>query len=91
VRCSASRKPEGLEIVVSDLGIGIPEADQKKLFEAFHRADNVGNRQGTGLGLNIALRAIELLDGKIDFKSKQNEGSTFLVLLPDQKSKENNQ
>ncbi|NDV63533.1 PAS domain-containing protein [Puniceicoccales bacterium CK1056] len=91
VRCSASRKPEGVEIIVRDTGIGIPEADQKKLFEAFHRADNVGNRQGTGLGLNIALRAIELLDGSIEFQSKQDEGSTFLVLLPEKNTKEENQ
>lgn len=90
VRCTAARTPEGLEIVVRDTGIGIPEADQKKLFEAFHRAENVGNRQGTGLGLNIALRAIELLGGSIDFNSKQGEGSTFLVLLPENNKHEEN-
>ena len=88
VYCEAGIRPEGLQISVSDSGIGIPEADQKKLFDAFHRAGNVGNRQGTGLGLNIALRAVELLDGSIEFSSKQDEGSTFLVLLPIQTNRE---
>jgi PAS domain S-box-containing protein len=90
VVCSASLSTEGLRIVVRDSGIGIPEEDQKKLFEAFHRADNVGTRQGTGLGLNIALRAVELLEGKLEFKSKQDEGSTFLVVLPNPDSIQGN-
>lgn len=71
-----------LEITVTDMGIGIPMKDHEHLFEAFHRADNVGTRQGTGLGLNIALRAAELLGGTMTFTSEQGAGSSFFVNLP---------
>jgi PAS domain S-box-containing protein len=82
VKCRVSQTPETIEFSIHDEGIGIPEADQEKLFEAFHRAGNVGTRAGTGLGLNIVLRAVELLGGNITFTSKENTGSTFTVSLP---------
>lgn len=82
VLCRAEETPDHLLLTVQDHGIGIPEADQARLFEAFHRAANVGTRQGTGLGLNIALRAVELLDGEIHFTSQENSGSTFSVRIP---------
>ncbi|MEP4095977.1 PAS domain-containing sensor histidine kinase [Reichenbachiella sp.] len=72
------------QIVVSvkDHGIGIPEEDQKNLFGSFFRASNVGNIQGTGLGLNIIKRYTELLGGGITFSSSEGEGTTFSVRLP---------
>ena len=71
-------------ITVSDNGIGIPEADQKHLFEAFFRAHNTGNIPGTGLGLNIVARYTHLMNGKIDFKSALNKGTSFTItfLMP---------
>lgn len=71
-----------LECTVKDQGIGIPDKDHSKLFEPFHRASNVGNRQGTGLGLNIALRAVELLHGSLSFDSQQGTGTSFVVRIP---------
>ena len=82
VRCLAKEEDQHLVLTVEDQGIGIPEADQGRLFEAFHRAVNVGTRQGTGLGLSIAHRAVELLGGEITFTSCEDRGSTFSVLLP---------
>lgn len=70
-------------IKVKDEGIGIPEEEQKNLFGKFYRARNVTNIQGTGLGLNIVKRYVELLEGDISFISKQNEGTVFSVLFPD--------
>ncbi len=67
---------------VIDHGIGIPQDEQKNLFERFFRADNVTNIQGTGLGLNIVKKYVKLLGGKIEFKSKEGEGSTFCVRIP---------
>lgn len=67
---------------IQDQGIGIPEEDQKHLFERFFRAHNVTNLQGTGLGLNIVKRYLDLMGGKIEFTSKENEGTTFKVSLP---------
>lgn len=69
-------------ITVKDEGIGIPEEEQKNLFEKFYRAKNAAGIQGTGLGLNIVKRYIELLDGNITFVSKHNEGTTFTITFP---------
>ncbi len=69
-------------IKIKDNGIGIPENEQKHLFEAFFRAQNTGNTPGTGLGLNIVLRYVKLMNGKIDFKSIVNEGSLFTLSFP---------
>ncbi|HSM81085.1 MAG TPA: CBS domain-containing protein [Nodosilinea sp.] len=67
---------------VIDHGIGIPPEDQVKLFEAFHRANNVGNISGTGLGLVIAKRSVEAHQGQISFVSAAGVGTTFTVVLP---------
>jgi len=69
-------------VTVKDQGIGIPEEEQKNLFGKFFRARNALNIQGTGLGLNILKRYVELLDGKIHFKSKLEEGTTFTIDFP---------
>jgi PAS domain S-box-containing protein len=71
-----------LDIAVIDQGIGIPKEDLKHLFERFFRASNAGQVQGTGLGLNIVKRYIELLNGEIKFTSEEGKGSTFTVMLP---------
>lgn len=73
---------EQLNISISDKGIGIPEEDHENMFERFFRARNVTNIQGTGLGLNIVSKYVELLDGKIYFQSKYGEGTTFFVEVP---------
>ena len=69
-------------IVIKDQGIGIPKSDQIHLFERFFRASNVTNIQGTGLGLHIVGRYIELLNGNIQYKSELEKGSTFTITLP---------
>jgi two-component system sensor kinase FixL len=66
-------------ITIQDNGIGIPDADQKHLFEPFFRAHNTGNIAGTGLGLNIVARYTHLMKGKIDFKSVVNQGTLFTI------------
>jgi PAS domain S-box-containing protein len=69
-------------ITVKDNGIGIPEADQKHLFEAFFRAHNTGSIPGTGLGLNIVARYAGLMNGRVDFKSNVNQGTLFTMTFP---------
>jgi PAS domain S-box-containing protein len=71
-----------IRITIKDNGIGIPESDQPLLFERFFRAQNAGNIQGTGLGLNIVKKYVELLEGEISFVSKLDLGSTFIVIIP---------
>jgi two-component system sensor kinase FixL len=73
---------ENCIITVKDNGIGIPEADQKHLFEAFFRAHNTGNIPGTGLGLNIVARYADLMKGTVNFKSDVNKGTLFTISFP---------
>ncbi|GAB3167874.1 PAS domain-containing sensor histidine kinase [Telluribacter humicola] len=70
---------------IEDQGIGIPEKDQPYVFDRFFRAQNAGNAQGTGLGLNIVKKYIDLLNGEITFKSEFGKGTTFYVKLPNHK------
>ena len=67
---------------IQDQGIGIPDEDQKHLFESFHRAKNVGNIQGTGLGLSIIKKSVDLHQGTIIYHSRLGQGSKFTVTLP---------
>ena len=67
---------------ITDHGIGIPEDEQKCIFDRFYRARNALNIEGTGLGLHIVQKCVHLLNGTIAFESKLNEGTTFNVILP---------
>jgi len=71
-----------LEIRVMDQGIGIPKEEQHHIFERFYRANNATNIDGSGLGLNIVKKYVQLLNGTIDFRSEINVGTTFTVILP---------
>ncbi|MEZ4801060.1 MAG: sensor histidine kinase [Flavobacteriales bacterium] len=54
----------------------------KNIFERFYRGQNAANIQGTGLGLNIVLKYLEMLHGTIDFISRENKGTTFYLEFP---------
>ena len=71
-------------VEVEDKGIGIPEKDQKKIFEKFFRvsAGNVHNVKGSGLGLSIVKHVVDAHKGKIELFSEINRGSKFKLLLP---------
>jgi PAS domain S-box-containing protein len=69
-------------IDIIDQGIGIPEEEQKQLFNRFFRAGNVTNIEGTGLGLNIVKKYLSLINGEITFASKEHIGTTFTVEIP---------
>lgn len=66
-------------VTIKDNGIGIPDADQKHLFQPFFRAHNTGSIPGTGLGLNIVLRYAGLMKGEVQFESRINQGTTFIL------------
>ncbi len=71
-----------LVATVSDHGIGIPKAEQGKLFDRFFRGGNVGIVEGTGLGLSIVKKCIEMLEGEISFESEAGKGTIFHVSVP---------
>lgn len=66
-------------LTVKDSGIGISEEDKQHLFERFFRGANVTNIQGTGLGLHIVERYVELMNGSIDCKSELEKGTSFII------------
>ncbi len=84
-----SANEEGSTFTVIDNGIGIPEEEQKFMFQRFFRANNVMNINGTGLGLNIVKRYVDILNGEISFTSKLNEGSKFYFTLPKHQHEKN--
>lgn len=82
VRTNVKYKNSNLLFTVADEGIGISEEDQKRLFAPFERMDNAHQIKGTGLGLNISKRLIELMKGHIKVSSKLNEGTRISLTLP---------
>ncbi len=82
VKFVVGRLPDRVEFTVRDHGIGIPEEDQARLFESFHRARNVGNISGTGLGLSIVKKAVDRHGGTIRVDSRAAAGTTFHVSIP---------
>jgi PAS domain S-box-containing protein len=82
IHCSTVVEDQHLKIMVRDEGIGIPKEDQVHLFSRFFRAHNVENIQGTGLGLNIVKRYVDLLNGEISFESEEGKGTTFFIEIP---------
>ncbi len=69
-------------LTVADEGIGISEDDQRHLFERFFRARNAANHEGTGLGLHIVARYLDLLGGTISLKSQLHVGTSVTIRLP---------
>lgn len=82
INMTATHDKGHMVLEVSDQGMGIPEDDQIDLFERFFRAKNAQNIQGTGLGLHIVQKYVDLLNGIITFESEENEGTTFRVKIP---------
>jgi signal transduction histidine kinase len=82
VRFNLERDSTEVLCLIRDEGIGISEDDQQMLFTAFHRGANVGSRTGTGLGLLLVKRCVELHHGKVRIESKVGLGTTVTVRLP---------
>ena len=84
ITIATSSTDNGINITVSDKGIGISKANQNRVFEQFFRAEtgNVHNTKGFGLGLSYVKLIVEKHHGLLTFTSKENVGSTFKVFLP---------
>ncbi|MCB9289255.1 MAG: response regulator [Lewinellaceae bacterium] len=84
VRVAAKRKEEWLEVSVEDTGVGIPETKKEAIFQEFEQADGSERRlfTGTGLGLSVSKRLIEMHGGQLWVKSEEGRGSTFYFTLP---------
>ncbi|MPZ87967.1 MAG: two-component sensor histidine kinase [Nitriliruptorales bacterium] len=84
VRIAVRRRRAEVELEISDTGIGIPAADQDRVFERFYRVDKGRSRQagGTGLGLSLVRHATERHGGRVTLHSELGKGSSFVVVLP---------
>ncbi|WP_345235914.1 PAS domain-containing sensor histidine kinase [Hymenobacter saemangeumensis] len=82
VRVQADCAGGRLTLLVQDQGVGISREDQEHLFERFFRARNVTNVPGTGLGLYIIAKYLELMDGSIALHSELNQGTTVTITIP---------
>jgi len=84
IHISLKQKDHKIILSVRDKGIGIAEAEQKKIFEKFYRAGDslVHNTKGSGLGLSLVKHIMDAHDGKVVVKSKPGKGSTFSLIFP---------
>lgn len=82
IKVRVDMKDGAIVFEISDKGIGIPEKDMQYLFEPFHRCSNIGDIEGTGLGMSIVKRTLELHHGLIHCDSIEGKGTTFLVTIP---------
>lgn len=82
IHVTSSMKSNTTYISIQDEGMGISEEDQKHLFSSFFRGRNVVNIQGTGLGLHIVKRYVDLLGGSIALESKLGEGTNITFSIP---------
>ncbi len=80
-----SETGSAIVIQVRDHGIGIRENDLPKIFDSFYRGSNIGDIKGMGLGLSMARRAADAMNGKIDVSSNVQQGSIFTITIPKSK------
>ncbi|MBW3553608.1 MAG: PAS domain S-box protein [Gemmatimonadetes bacterium] len=84
VRVAIRQLEDGIELTVKDSGVGIPTEEQERIFEPFRQvqAPNTRTVGGTGLGLSVSRRLVQVLGGRISVESTPGTGSTFTVWLP---------
>jgi signal transduction histidine kinase len=84
----AKRVGSDIDITVTDTGIGVPEADRERIFESFQQGGRGSTREeGTGLGLTLSRRIVELLGGRMWLETEVDVGSTFGFSLPAHRSR----
>ena len=81
IKLDLNLQGDRLTITIQDRGIGIPNEDKDRIFEPFHRGKNVSNIPGTGLGLHIVKKFVNILDGELKVSSQVNKGTKVEVII----------
>lgn len=89
ISINVQTKDENAEFIIKDEGVGIPKEEIQYLFTEFFRAENVKGIKGTGIGLSIVKKFVELHNGSIRIKSELNKGSEFIISIPNKRIEEN--
>lgn len=79
VQCDLDAGNDHITIIITDRGIGIPHGETEKVFRSFYRASNVKNYHGTGIGLYITAKIINLFNGSIAVSSQSGQGASFII------------
>jgi signal transduction histidine kinase len=82
IQCALTFVREMIQLQIRDRGLGISIDDQKQLFEPFYRGKNVRHLSGTGLGLVVVKKCVDLHGGSIEIASEPGKGTVVTVLLP---------
>jgi two-component system phosphate regulon sensor histidine kinase PhoR len=84
IKIETENRPGVIVTSITDNGIGIPQKEQKKIFDKYYRITNgdLHNTKGFGIGLYFAKKVVEAHGGNIDVKSEEGFGSTFIISLP---------
>lgn len=90
IEISVSSESNRVTVSVRDSGIGMSEQTQKRIFDKFWQGDESRSVSGNGLGLSIVSKILQLTNGRIEVRSKVNEGSEFIVTLPNEIPEEKN-
>ncbi len=82
IKFSMKLEFQRLKVVVKDSGIGIPQDEVRFLFDPYFRASNISNISGSGLGLSIVKRCVDLHNGEISIKSMEGKGTMVTISVP---------
>lgn len=82
IHISGQCSDENITVFVRDRGIGIPEEKQAHIFDAFYQCEESHKKDGNGLGLSIVKRITELLNGSIECRSTEGQGTEMVVKIP---------
>lgn len=82
IKIKITDEQDKVKVAIQDNGIGIPKDKQNRIFEKFYQVENSRSKEGSGLGLPIVKRIVDLIQGNLEVESKENKGTKIIVTIP---------